>query len=145
MQKLDLTIKRFFKYLYGDSKYFYKTIDLINHTAVRFYSADAYSNSFLKNGTIWININDDNDIGSLIVHELGHLQYLQSWFNPIVKYNNLIIQPTSFEGYYWSDKNEIRQRVLTLLYQEYWGLKVEDDLLKVYDRRLINKWKKSVL
>lgn len=85
-----------------------------------------------KDTMIALNMNVSNEdynkshIENVIMHEFGHRQYNQSQFKIVVELNNRLIknpQPIGLKSdsdyRYFSDKNEIRQRIIPIVKEMY--------------------------
>ena len=85
-----------------------------------------------KRETIALNINmnkeqlNDSHIENVIMHEFGHRQYNQSEFHIVEYLNDKILKSPSPMGLeseldyqYFSDKNEIRQRIIPIVKEMY--------------------------
>lgn len=138
------------------------TSSLLDNIKIDYYKGPNYSNAKAQGNTIWLNQNkdiwDDSEF-SLILHEFGHLQYKEKPMEEIVNLNNALKFPLPIglenEKYldYFSDKNEIRQRILPIVYCMYKNnfnskeayYYCYDDLYLFYSQEQIIYWIENIL
>ena len=107
---------------------------------------------------------DQDRLRNTIMHEFGHRQYNQKSFSEIVKLNSILIKSPSPIGLksdldlkYFTDKNEIRQRIIPIvkeMYDNNWtALEAynnssnlqNDDIIEIYDKDTILYWLDNIL
>ena len=107
---------------------------------------------------------NDSHIYNLIMHELGHRQYDQRSFKPIIFLNkislgdiesNLIKEPSKYK--YFTDHDELRQRIIPIVREMYinnWTPEeayfqspnlIQDDIYKLYGKEYIIHLLKNIL
>lgn len=140
------------------------TSNLIEDTKFKLYNADEGENGISDNGTMIALNQDMSDINDykvdiVIMHEFGHRQYNQKGFQLIIYLNNQILDNPQYymneenlveeDIKYFSDGNEIRQRIIPVIKEMYdnnWTLEetyykskslLEDDIYKIYSKEYI--------
>ena len=123
-----------------------------------------------KRETIALNINmnreqsNDSHIENVIMHEFGHRQYNQSEFHIVEYLNNKILKSPSPMGLeseldyqYFTNKNEIRQRIIPLVKEMYDNNMTpeemyylspnlrQDSLFNIYSKVEIIYWLNNIL
>lgn len=123
-----------------------------------------------KRETIALNINmnreqsNDSHIENVIMHEFGHRQYNQSEFHIVEHLNNKILKSPSPMGLeseldyqYFTNKNEIRQRIIPLVKEMYDNNMIpeemyylspnlrQDSLFNIYSKVEIIYWLNNIL
>lgn len=123
-----------------------------------------------KRETIALNINmnreqsNDSHIENVIMHEFGHRQYNQSEFHVIEYLNDKILKSPSPMGLeseldyqYFTNKNEIRQRIIPLVKEMYDNNMTpdemyylspnlrQDSLFNIYSKVEITYWLNNIL
>lgn len=83
-----------------------------------------------KDTMIALNVNIKDNIDNIIMHEFGHIQYSQDFFDTVVKLNKKIIkhaglhiknnQTLTEKDYpYFTNDNELRQRIIPIVKEMY--------------------------
>ena len=147
------------------------TTELIDKIVFKLFDKDplynGVSNPF---NMIALNINldewkkNDSHIENVVMHEFGHIQYLQSEFQIITWLNSQILKSPSPSGLeneldqkYFSDQNEIRQRIIPVIKEMldndwdseqayYLSENIRNDsIYTIYDKQTLIYWLSNIL
>ena len=147
------------------------TSELIDKVLFKLFDKDSvYNGVSNRQNMIALNINfydwkqNDSHIQNVVMHEFGHLQYLQKEFQIIVDLNRAILNnlkpfglKSEVDERYFSNHNEIRQRIVPIIKEmldNHWNFEQtynlsenlrNDAIFTMYNKKTILFWLKNLL
>lgn len=147
------------------------TTELIDKIVFKLFDKDPLYNGVSNpSNMIALNINldewekNDSHIENVVMHEFGHIQYLQKEFRIVTWLNGRVLKSPSPSGLeneldqkYFSDQNEIRQRIIPVIKEmvdNNWSPEQayylsenlrNDDLYAIYDKQTLIYWLNNLI
>lgn len=146
------------------------TSTLLDTNVFKLFDQNKNNKGISSNEMIALNINigeeqlNDSHIENVIIHEFGHRQYNQNEFQTIEYLNSKVLKSPSPMGLkneqdqqYFSDKNEIRQRIIPIvkeMYDNNWNSQMayqlsinlkQDSIYEIYNKESIIYWLDNIL